>query len=208
MSQTQIPDLGTHQPDHAPTGHDGVGRQPSATGFWGSMPRVLTALAGLVTALGTAAAVYFGGIKGNGPDNNASSNPVTPPAPVVIWGQPPAPAPTAGVTAGGGDARTRDAFSGNPSGSVESDARSIIAEWWSTLDASTSAVANGCANGYAGDCADMIELLASECEAGNPLSCDVLYLASPEGSALEEYGNSCGGRISDNDAWCRDLARS
>lgn len=206
MSQTQIPDLGTHQPDQAPTGHDGVGRQPSATGFWGSMPRVLTALGGLVTALGTAAAVYFGGIKGNGPDTN--SNPVTPPAPVVIWGQPAAPAPTAGVTVGGGDSRTSDAFSGNPSGSVASDADGIIAEWSSSLDASTSAIANGCANGDAGDCEDMIVLLAGECEAGNPLSCDVLYLASPEGSALEEYGNSCGGRISGNDAWCRDLVRS
>ncbi len=201
MSQIETP-VGPLESQQEPVAG---GNQPSSNGFWSSVPRVLTALGGLVTAIGTAAAVYFGGIKGDGNDNGPQPNPAPNP-PVVILPQPAPPAPTGSATVTGGDTRTRSAFAGRPVAAGRSDADDIVAEWEAGLNAGTAALAEGCAAGFAGDCQDLIEMLASECEDGDGLSCDVLYLASPSGSALEAYGDSCGGRIPGNDEWCRDLA--
>jgi hypothetical protein len=171
------------------------------------MPGVLTALGGLVTALGTAAAVYFGGVKGDGNESRNDTTPVTTPTPVVILTQPGAPAPpTGGLSLPGVGSRPSQVLAG--SGSGTSDVDTIIADWEGGLDAVTAEIADGCASGFAGDCEDLLSILLDDCERGRPSSCDVLYLVSPSGSALEDYGNTCGGRLpSSNDEWCVDIAR-
>jgi hypothetical protein len=99
-------------------------------------------------------------------------------------------------------------FSEQGAGSADRGAQDIYEEWVDSLDSDTLATANGCADGYMGDCKDMLDILVGDCQYGDPLACDVLFLASPSGSALEEYGDTCGGRVYDNDEWCRDLASS
>ena len=78
MNQTETSRWEIYEPDHRGLGGDGGGRQHEDTTFRGSVPRVLTALGGLVTALATAAAVYFRGVKGDGKETRPSSEPVSP----------------------------------------------------------------------------------------------------------------------------------
>ena len=199
MSQTEVPTVGADEANGQHGGDSSVGRQPETSTFWGSMPRVLTALGGLVTAVGTAAAVYFGGIAG---DDSKPAPPATNPPQILVMPAPAAPAPAP------------EPVSRNPraggiiSGQIESSATGsdeIIAEWASSLDADTAALADGCGDGYSSDCEELLDILITDCEEGYALSCDVLFLVSPSDSALEEYGDSCGGRIRNNDEWCSDL---
>ena len=49
---------------------------------------------------------------------------------------------------------------------------------------------------------DVLDVLASRCEAGDFVTCDVLYQASDVGSVYETLGNSCGGRGVPDQAYC------
>lgn len=49
---------------------------------------------------------------------------------------------------------------------------------------------------------DVLEALALRCEAGDFVSCDVLYQASEVGSVYESLGDSCGGRGVPEGAYC------
>lgn len=205
MSQTEISDVDTFPDEESGTANTSIPPEPPHTTFWSSMPRVLTALAGLVTALGTAGAVYLSG------GSSAEPPPAPPEPPVVILQQPAAPTPSSGqaIVNGAESGHTSDAISGQAVPSGFGDADEILAEWVGQLDADTTLIFEGCADGYADDCELMLDTLLGECEAGYPLSCDVLWMASPDGSALQEYGNTCGGRVhSTNTRWCRDLATS
>lgn len=51
-------------------------------------------------------------------------------------------------------------------------------------------------------------VLVEECQRGNMQSCDDLYAVSLGKSKLEEYGNSCGGRIANNEIDCVLLAQN
>jgi hypothetical protein len=51
--------------------------------------------------------------------------------------------------------------------------------------------------------------LVTACYEGKMLACDTLYSVSLDNSALEKYGNTCGGRLkSDNDEYCEDIESS
>lgn len=205
MSQTDI--TGVESEDRSePSGgsHIGPVGETAGTAFWGSMPRVLTALGGLVTAIGTVAALYLGG--GGGKDETPSP-PGAPTTPASL-AQPPAPPPAINITMIEGESRTIEAASGAPTGSDSGEAIAILAAWEGTLDAETAALVEGCSAGYAGDCEQMLEILIDECEDGYALSCDVLFLSAPPASDLEEYGDTCGGRVPDNETWCMDLVDS
>jgi hypothetical protein len=205
MSQTQIPpSAGTA---HTPPA-DLPLNAPEASGSRQS--RIVTALSGLATAIAT---VIFTVIHvmgaGGGPSAPAPPPPTQTPAPTAAaLTQPPAPAPAATATAGTySSPQASSVFSGHPTQQVASGEDTIINEWSQTLDQQTTAIAGRCANGSEGDCRQLIGTLLDECTAGEPLSCDMLYIASPSGSDLETYGNTCGGRVSrNNDQWCRDLA--
>ena len=212
MSQTEIPDVGTRES----TGHHGgYGRERKS--FWSSMPGILTALGGLVTAVGTVAAFYFGAVgggdgNGGGSSSSGSSGYTTPVAPavpqVIVLTQPAAQAPVNISLSGAESSRAGGVVSGDTV-SATSDADQIIEAWASELDAGTAAVAEGCGMGYADDCDELLDTLAYDCYDGYALSCDVLFLASPAGSDLAEYGDTCGGRMgTGNDSWCRDLVSS
>ncbi|MGR6967096.1 hypothetical protein ACU610_21795 [Geodermatophilus sp. URMC 61] len=64
-------------------------------------------------------------------------------------------------------------------------------------DDQVTALVNGCLNGNNSACDTLLYTLADECSAGYPLSCDVLYQVSAVGSAYEDYGATCGGRVYD-----------
>jgi hypothetical protein len=214
MSQTEVPDIGTREESAGRYAGHGPGERKS---FWSSMPGMLTALGGLVTAVGTVAAFYFGAGGGGGDGGSSSGNgggyvsPVPDPGPqveVYVLPQPPAPAPGNVSLSGSSATRTGGIVSGEDTDSFSFEAQEVIEEWGSGLDAGTAAVAEGCGMGYADDCEELLDTLVYECYDGSAVSCDVLFLASPEGTAEEEYGNSCGGRVSDNSSWCRDLVSS
>lgn len=200
MSQTQVPEVGTGRPANDWERLDDGSSQPEGTTFWSSMPRVLTALGGLVTAAATAGAVYFGAAGGGDPD------PPTPQSPVIILPQPPAPAPEVGTIAPG--QRTQRALAGEATAPGSTGGDAILVEWLSSLDVDTAAMAAGCANGFAEDCGGVLVFLESGCTDGFAVDCDVLYLVSPTGSELQDWANTCGGRVPGNTRWCRDLVET
>jgi hypothetical protein len=53
---------------------------------------------------------------------------------------------------------------------------------------------------------DQAPILAQQCHDGDMQACDDLYQGSDDGGVFETYGNTCGGRVSeDNSEWCVDL---
>jgi len=58
-----------------------------------------------------------------------------------------------------------------------------------------TALMNGCANGSADDCANLIYVLTRGCQEGDPWRCDLLYYITPVGSDYEAYGATCGYRF-------------
>ncbi|SDX29785.1 hypothetical protein SAMN05660209_00074 [Geodermatophilus africanus] len=64
-------------------------------------------------------------------------------------------------------------------------------------DDEVTALVEDCLNGDYSACDTLLYTLADECSAGYPLSCDVLYQVSAVGSAYEDYGATCGGRVYD-----------
>jgi hypothetical protein len=52
----------------------------------------------------------------------------------------------------------------------------------------------------------ILNQLAEKCQAGDMAACDQLYDDSDVGSEYEVYGNSCGGRLSDDNVeYCVDV---
>lgn len=142
----------------------GTGRR----GFWGSLPGVLTALAGLVTALGTAAlGVHEAQQKGS------------PPPPVSISIQSPAAAPSGGQAGASGVAGSQ-----------------VTEEIPSDADGEVRSLADACQGGDAQACLALLDSFASACYGGDLLACDALYEVSPSGSDYQYYGATCGGRAS------------
>jgi hypothetical protein len=64
-------------------------------------------------------------------------------------------------------------------------------------DDEVTALVDDCLNGDYSACDTLLYTLADECSAGYLLSCDVLYQVSAVGSAYEDYGATCGGRVYD-----------
>ena len=54
---------------------------------------------------------------------------------------------------------------------------------------------SACSAGDVDACVDLLDQLTVECMDGIGISCDALYLLTPEGSVYEEYGATCGGRF-------------
>jgi len=137
--------------------------------------RILTALAGLVTAL---TAVYFG-MHGGG---SAPGGPAPDPAPVVVnLTVPGSGVPDAPVDQGTVRASDAPADLAAAPGLGGGDAEQLI---------------DACSQGDLDACQAILDTLAQECADGSGLSCDVLYEISAEGSAYETYGATCGGRMS------------
>jgi hypothetical protein len=141
----------------------------------GGTARVLTALAGLVTALGAAFAGYQGGLFGA----SESSSPVVSPV-VVNMTVPGAAAPEAPVDSG--------------SMRLEADAADQILESDSGSDSAEQMI-DACAQGDLEACESILITLSTDCADGYGGSCDALFLVSPEGSDYETYGATCGGRF-------------
>ncbi len=51
-----------------------------------------------------------------------------------------------------------------------------------------------------------LDALYDSCEAGNEDDCDTLYWTSPVGSAYEEFGDTCGGRVPGGVGSCSDTS--
>lgn len=184
-----------------PTAGTGGEERKSRTPF-------LTAVGSLLTSI-----VAIGGIWLHAMDAGTPQPPPQPPSqPVIVLPQPAAAPPAVEATAREvGTGRTTGVLSGHvpaqQSASDSGDASEIVTEWQATLNGQERATADRCANGSSTDCATTLQILVAGCDQGYPLDCDTLYLVSPSGSDLETYGNTCGGRVSDdNDSWCRDLA--
>jgi hypothetical protein len=138
-------------------------------GFMSTVPGVLTAVAAVLTGLGT---VYVG-------VHNAGAGGAQP--------QPTPPAATTTVTAGPRPA---------PEPSV--DPRSVRVSAGSGLpsDDPAARLLGRCAQGDEGACLEILDTLATECYDGDGLSCDVLSAVSPVGSDYEAFGATCGARVS------------
>jgi hypothetical protein len=135
-------------------------------GFMSTVPGVLTAVAAVLTALGS---VYVG-------VHNAGQG----------GAQPTSPATTISVTP---SARPQPESTVDPR-SVRVDAGSGLQG-----DDPAARLLSRCAQGDEDACLEILDTLANECYDGDGLSCDVLFEVSPIGSDYEAFGATCGGRF-------------
>jgi len=131
-----------------------------------SLPGVLTAVAGLVTAVTGGVGLYLS--QDDKPDTGRGDTYITVEA--------------APVPAGEGQVDADDLAAGVPEASGEDEVTALV---------------DSCANGDYNACDTLLYMLANECYAGYSLSCDALYQISAGGSAYEDYGATCGGRVYD-----------
>lgn len=138
-------------------------------GFMTTVPGLLTAVAAILTALGTA---YVGVL--NAGSGGAQPLPTPPPTTITVT-------PTARP---------------EPESSV--DPRSVRVDAGSRLPSDDPGVRllNRCAQGDENACLEILDTLTNECYDGDGLSCDVLYQVSPVGSDYEAFGATCGARLS------------
>ncbi len=151
--------------------------------FWTTLPGVLTAIAGLVTA-GVSAYLALKGPPDPKPTPNGDVH-----YHLNISGQG-TEAPVVGAS--NLDAEELPA--------VESQLAEVSA------DQALQTQADACAAGDQSACEGLLNELANECEEGYGLSCDWLYKLSEVGSPYEAYGATCGGRVDAvNAGSCADL---
>jgi hypothetical protein len=136
--------------------------------FWGTLPGVLTALAGLVTAVG---GIYIASAQST---QEALPPPTTTQTSVISNHslEPPVvflPVPI--------------------SPSELQDAQVDEPELTDRLE--------GCADGNIADCERLIEELVWDCDYGDSDACNALWELSPMGSDLEDFGGTCGYRLDD-----------
>ena len=117
-----------------------------------------------------------------------------------------------GIHLAGPPGNTLDQPSGSPPpAQAPVDATSVAAQAYTApvaddaLGDEVTALVNGCANGSVEDCANLIYVLARDCEVGDRWSCDFLYYITPVGSDYEAYGATCGGRFEPVDGRCSEL---
>ena len=169
---TELPQQPPQTPQPAPRDAlEASAQQPKGfVGFMTTVPGVLTALAGVVTALGS---VWIG----------LGSHDVTP--------TPPTPSTTTMTIT---QAPQTDAAPPEVS-SAEADALRLGNANGLQMEDNGSGLVDACAQGDYSACAQLLTTLVQECDAGYGISCDILYAVSPVGTALEEYGATCGYRF-------------
>jgi hypothetical protein len=129
-----------------------------------SLPGVLTAVAGLVTAV-TGGGLYLSQDDGGG---GGSTTVITMTA---------APQPE-----GSAQVNTDNLGEGLPETSADDQVTALVED---------------CLAGSVASCDELLYELANECYQGYPAGCDDLYFISDPGSAYEDYGATCGGRLED-----------
>jgi hypothetical protein len=67
-----------------------------------------------------------------------------------------------------------------------------MATWYAGADLDSQLTADGCALGDVDACSTLESILVADCQASWDAACDVLYLAEPAGSELEDLGATCG----------------
>jgi hypothetical protein len=137
-------------------------------GFLSTIPGILTAVAAVITAL--SGGLYLAQ-DGPGPSEGGTTN-------ITVEALP---APD--LTSAPEDAT-----------SVDADAASTELSG-APIDDSTATLIDDCEAGFLDACQTLLDLLVEECYDGVGLSCDVLYWITPESSAYEDYGATCGGRF-------------
>ena len=141
--------------------------------FWTTVPGVLTAIAAVITAVGS---IYFAGQGGKDDDPPPTDQPTVIVVPNLAGG---------GETAPDVDELNLNSLSLDEVPEVT--AADPGAEFDQSLDA--------CAAGDEVACAVVVDQLVDECAQGYGLSCDALYLVGEPGSDVEVFGGTCGGRF-------------
>jgi hypothetical protein len=134
-------------------------------GFLSTIPGILASAAALITAIGTTAGVYLANADASGSGEPPPTVATSQPAPEPEPEPAPEPAP---------EPEPEPAPEPEPEPEPEPDPYDEC---------------------FAGDleaCGEVLDILDADCLAGDPLSCDWLYLASPSGSAYEWVGGTCG----------------
>ena len=151
--------------------------------FWSSIPGILTAVAAVITAV---TGFYLVNAGGGSPAKISDTSGTTAQAASTSGASTPA-VPTVVVVdlaALGGTQVTEAA----------------------DRDQALMDAIDGCEAGYQESCVILFEELVNGCEAGVGVECDALFLLSDSGSALEEYGATCGYRFPD-DYYANDCER-
>jgi hypothetical protein len=148
--------------------------QPPQSGaflrFWTTLPGLLTAAAAVITAVGTIYVASLSSSKGAAP-------PPVPPTTTTVTVAPSTPPAAAS--------------------SISPVSLDVNAVDPNTLgDAAADSLLSDCANGSATACADFVETMAQGCYNGDLFYCDVLFVVSPSNSLYEEFGATCGYRLS------------
>ena len=153
-----------------------VPRRGGFLGFLGTMPGILTAVAGVISALATlyAVAASRSSQQTTGSEQTSGSDQSVPDAPV-------------------------------DAGTVSTRAETVPVTYDPMLSDDANALLTDCANGYLDSCDDLLFVLADDCSYGDAYSCDALYLISPMGSDYEAFGATCGGLVEWQYGRCSEL---
>jgi hypothetical protein len=160
-------------------------QQPAKSGFFTTMPGMLTAVAAVITAIGGVYGVYAMQNDGDQPPPPAATSPPAEEPPE----EPTTPAPSEPTYVPiiialddlYGDASTDTAAVSDP-----------FVAWYMSADLDRQAVADACGNGDLDSCAVLEQVLAQDCGDTSDAACDVLYFFEPQGSELEDLGATCG----------------
>ena len=143
-------------------------------GFLSTIPGILTAVAALITAVGTVAGVYLTSATASAPEEPgpvASSEPAPEPEPEPAPEPEPVPEPEPEPAP---EPEPVPEPEPAPEPEPEPDPH------------------YDCLAGVLEACGEVLDILDADCLAGDPLSCDLLYWASPPGSDYEWDGGTCG----------------
>ncbi|GIG21656.1 hypothetical protein Cch01nite_23800 [Cellulomonas chitinilytica] len=171
-------------------------------------PGVLTAVAALITAVGGVYGVYVSQHRDVSPSPTTTvvSDPdgVVVPAPLApvdpATDEPPAVPATdpltdpAGTDVVDGLAVLHDGTAPVDEGPTGTDP---FAVWYAAADLDGRIAADDCGLGDLDACGVLEGILVSDCQVTFDAACDLLYLAEPAGSELEDLGATCGDLFSD-----------
>jgi hypothetical protein len=156
--------------------------QPAKSGFFTTMPGVLTAVAAIITAVGGVYGVYATQNKGDQPPPPPTTSPAAADDPTTPTPSEPTNVP---IIIALGDLNGQESTDTSPIDEA-------FTAWYLSADLDRQTVADACGVGDVDSCTLLEQVLAQDCQDTFDAACDILYFVEPAGSELENLGATCG----------------
>ncbi|MCB7138043.1 hypothetical protein [Cellulosimicrobium marinum] len=170
-------------------------QRTARSGFFTTMPGVLTAVAAIVTAVGGVYGIYVSQRSAEQPVSPPTVATGTPtPEPTTPTPEPTTPTPQPTTPAGTTEVPIIIAL-GDLHGEEDADTSPVeepFAAWYLSADVDRQVVADACGAGDPTSCAVLEQVLVQDCTETFDAACDILYYVEPVGSELENLDATCG----------------